>query len=443
MDSRNVYLYWVGNEYKLISILRNLIYLHSTNGKGYKVNLITDKNINDYIQNIPGYFNNLCPSHQADFVRVSVVCDYGGIWLDSDTLVVDTLDTLFDIIENKNGFFIKENNHALCNGIFGSQKQTPLMMEWKNQMRKALDTKQGKIDWLEIGGYMLQTMYNSNSKLYDNYEIFNGLNNLYPVNWDACVSEFIDKPYDNYKNIVRTWQPLVVLVNSVYRKLESKSEQQILKGNMPINYFINKSFENMKLVDYDFIEIGTSNFDTMIQSADDTVKGISVDAVKYYIDNLPNKKNIKKINVGVSNINSYLNVYYIPEKTIEENNLPLWFKGCNCINDYHPLHVKHGVSHLCKIEKVKVITTFELFYQNNVRNVKFLKIDTEGHDIIILKTLFFYIKNLPTVFYPNKILFETNEHSISKDVDEIINLFCSIGYKTETRGYDTIITYKD
>ena len=29
---------------------------------------------------------------------------------------------------------------------------------------------------------------------------------------------------------------------------------------MPINYFINKSFENMKLVNYNFIEIGTSNF---------------------------------------------------------------------------------------------------------------------------------------------------------------------------------------
>ena len=37
--TRNVYIYWVGKEYKLISILRNLIYLHSTNGEGYKVNI--------------------------------------------------------------------------------------------------------------------------------------------------------------------------------------------------------------------------------------------------------------------------------------------------------------------------------------------------------------------------------------------------------------------
>ena len=56
-----------------------------------------------------------------------------------------------------------------------------------------------------------------------------------------------------------------------------------------------------------------------------------------------------------------------------------------------------------------------------------------------VKTLFFYINFLPIVFYPNKILFETNEHSNSKEVDEIIHLYCSIGYKLESRGYDTIL----
>jgi hypothetical protein len=441
METRNVFLYWIGKEYKLISILRNLIYLHSTNGTGYKINLITEKNINKYIKTIPDYFNKLCPAHQADFVRVSVICDFGGIWLDSDTLVLNSLDSLFDLIENKNGFFIKENNTILFNGIFGSKVNTPLMIEWKTRMIKILDEKQSSIGWTEIGNHLLQTIYGEKPSLYNDYTIFNGLDNLYPVNWCNCVTEFINKPYENYKKLIRDYQPLVVLVNSVYKALENKTEKEILEGHLPINYFINKSFENMKLIDYDFIEIGTSNFDTLIEHADDNTKGISVDAVNYYIDKLPNKLNCKKINVGISNVNSILNVYYIPEKTIVENNLPNWFKGCNSINNYHPLHIKHNVSHLCKIEEVKVITTYELFYQNNVRNVKYLKIDTEGHDCIILKSLLFYIQFLPKNFYPNKILFKTNEHSNKKDVDEIINLYCSIGYKLLSRGYDTVLIY--
>ena len=50
MTDRNIFIYWVGQEYKLISILRNLIYLHSTNGIGYKVHLINHTNINEYIK---------------------------------------------------------------------------------------------------------------------------------------------------------------------------------------------------------------------------------------------------------------------------------------------------------------------------------------------------------------------------------------------------------
>jgi hypothetical protein len=110
LDGRNLFLYWVGKEYTLITILRSLIYLHSKNGKGYKVHLITDQNINGYVSYISPYFKELCPAHQADYVRVSVVCKYGGLWMDSDTIVLDSLDQMFDYIDTNDGFFIKENN---------------------------------------------------------------------------------------------------------------------------------------------------------------------------------------------------------------------------------------------------------------------------------------------------------------------------------------------
>jgi signal transduction histidine kinase len=62
----------------------------------------------------------LCPAHQADFVRVHVICDYGGIWLDSDTLVLDSLDSLFDCMEHGHGLglqlvqeFLKKQNSEL------------------------------------------------------------------------------------------------------------------------------------------------------------------------------------------------------------------------------------------------------------------------------------------------------------------------------------------
>ena len=47
-SSRNIYIYWCGQEYNLISILRDLIDLHSKNGRGYTLNIISDKNIKQY-----------------------------------------------------------------------------------------------------------------------------------------------------------------------------------------------------------------------------------------------------------------------------------------------------------------------------------------------------------------------------------------------------------
>lgn len=242
MDTkRNIFLYWIGNEYKLINILRDSIYIHSKNGVGYTVHLITHKNINNYIKSLPKYFFTLLPAHQADFVRVNVICDYGGIWLDSDTLVVDSLDSLFDLFKQYDGFFILENNNILWNGVFGSKPNTPLMKTWKNIMINILDNKQKNINWAEIGCDLLEKLDKS---YYTNYKIFKGLDSLYPVNWEFCVREFIEKPYDNYKNLTRNYQPIVVLVNSVYKNLEKMSTEEILNSKMPLNYFIHKSYED-------------------------------------------------------------------------------------------------------------------------------------------------------------------------------------------------------
>jgi len=241
---RNVFLYWTGKSFSLIEICYQLMRLHSNNGKGYKLHFINDTNLKEYITNIPTYFYNLCPAHQADFVRVNVICDYGGIWLDSDTLVLDSLDGVFEWIKVNDGFFVLENNECLCNGVFGSKSNTKLMTEWKKRMIEILNQKQNQIGWTEIGNQLLEKIKTDNNNCFQNYRILKGLDTIYPVNWDNCVNEYIHKPSDNYKTIIREYQPLLVLVNSVYRSLEHKTVEDIKKSDMPINYFIKRSFQN-------------------------------------------------------------------------------------------------------------------------------------------------------------------------------------------------------
>lgn len=241
-------MYWEGKEYKLIKILRELIILHSKKGKGYNIHLINKENIHNYVEHLPRCFDKMILAHQADFVRVYVIKMNGGIWLDSDTLVIDKLDSLFELIEKKDGFLIKENNSILSNGIFGSKKNTQFMNQWYSDIIKIINHKNENLAWTELGNFLINKILEQNPEYLSNYKIFNGLDTMYPVNWDKCVMEFIDKPYDNYLNLIREYQPLVVLVNLVYKHdmIESKSEAEIYNMKLPLNYFINKSLQNSK-----------------------------------------------------------------------------------------------------------------------------------------------------------------------------------------------------
>ncbi len=52
---------------------------------------------------------------------------------------------------------------------------------------------------------------------------------------------------------------------------------------------------------YDFVEIGTCDFDTEIEKANNNTIGLSVEPVPFYFNNLPDRKKCKKVNAAVSN----------------------------------------------------------------------------------------------------------------------------------------------
>jgi hypothetical protein len=224
----DIYIFWVGYEYKLIKELRNLIYKNTNR----KVHLINYDNLYDYIpkEELPKCFFKLCIAHQADYIRVNVICKYGGIWLDSDTIYLKD----FDIIND--GFFVIENNEKLCNGVFASKAKTPLMLEWKQNIDIILKVKEEKLNWNDLGSKILLEIKYFFPEYFDSYKIYNGLENVYPVNWNYCVDEYIKKPYENYNNIIREFQPFIILVNSVYKDWENLTIEQ--QSNTPLNYFL-------------------------------------------------------------------------------------------------------------------------------------------------------------------------------------------------------------
>jgi glycosyltransferase involved in cell wall biosynthesis len=198
--------------------------------------------------------------------------------------------------------------------------------------------------------------------------------------------------------------------------------------------WLEKSFVTEPCVDYDFIEIGTSDFSF---ETDPSKKGIYVEPVSEYINRLPNHPNKTKVQCAITHkkTKSECEMYFIPSFSVVENNLPDWMRGCNSMDDFHPQH--HTVKHLVKTEKVPLLNISELFDRYHVRKLDTLKLDTEGHDCVILRGLYDYLTTKPGAVLPTNIIFETNELIPESYVSRIIDIYEKLGYTVVERAYNT------
>ncbi len=191
---------------------------------------------------------------------------------------------------------------------------------------------------------------------------------------------------------------------------------------------------------YDFIEIGTSDFDTLIQKADDSTIGLSVEPLNHYLERLPTKAGVVKVNVALSNVDGELKIYHIPLDKIEKYDLPYWVRGCNSLSKPHQFTMDiigaDLYNQLVQIDSVPTITWRTLVNKYNIEGVTHIKIDTEGHEHIILKDYFDLCKDVPSL-YADQITFEYNENSNKRDLDGLVS---SVGmYDAVLNDFDMVL----
>jgi len=178
---------------------------------------------------------------------------------------------------------------------------------------------------------------------------------------------------------------------------------------------------------YDFIEIGTSDFYTLLQTTEGQI-GISIDPIKLYLDNLPNNPHVIKVNCAISDKNGVVDVFWVDPKDIEEYKLLHFIRGCNSIIKPHITTMgelkEKNLEFLLKQTTCEMITWKTLVERYDVQKLDTLKIDTEGHDCVIINDM---IDNDGGVL-PKKIFFEGNELTSPDVIDKTIERLKNIGY---------------
>jgi FkbM family methyltransferase len=191
---------------------------------------------------------------------------------------------------------------------------------------------------------------------------------------------------------------------------------------------------------YDFIEIGTCDFSAEVQTSD-TLKGISVEPIQRYLDALPDKPGCVKVRAAISSRDGFMNMYSVDHV---KYGFPDWARGCSSLGNYHPtllrlIHERHlDEREVFMVERVPVMKFSTFIARYNIRGAKYLKIDTEGHDLEVLEG---YIECLESGFpVIQKLMFESNSLIPEKSVNDMIKRLEHYGYHVTERGENTTLS---
>jgi hypothetical protein len=98
--------------------------------------------------------SKLYVAHRADFIRAFLLARFGGLWVDSDCVVVESLEPVLELLE-KYGFLGYSQGHGLItNNFIGSCPDSPIAADYYERvyqiLRSGID-----LEWLTLGASAL------------------------------------------------------------------------------------------------------------------------------------------------------------------------------------------------------------------------------------------------------------------------------------------------
>lgn len=123
-----------------------------------------------------------------------------------------------------------------------------------------------------------------------------------------------------------------------------------------------------------FIEIGSNNYDTLYNLCEAGWRGVMVEPVKETFDSLPKHDNLNLLNLAIAETEGERD-FFIVSSTTAWSSL------------FAEHHKKVDSNSEAEIVKVQSITFDQLMEKCKFPIVDFLKIDAEGYDATIIKTI--------------------------------------------------------
>lgn len=234
-----VWLYWEGYKPEWIKACHKSIFDHVGN-----VKLIDPERfdaLRDRDREID--ISNLCIAHRADFIRAFLLARFGGLWLDSDCIVLKSLEPLINILNDYDFMAFRERQGHLSNSFIGAPLNSKIAHSYYNIVCEILRSGQ-VIEWLTIGSNALtDAIYNTGTRW---YEI--DISYIQPVCWSNQEAFFALRDLNEHDQFFNNESFCYMLANSTVADfVKNNPGSDMLQERTFFNFLLKKSADQKSL----------------------------------------------------------------------------------------------------------------------------------------------------------------------------------------------------
>lgn len=151
-----VWLYWEGPCPQWIEACRQTVFAHATNVRfltpeDFDVLWETDRDID---------LSPLVPAHRADFIRAHLLAKLGGLWIDSDCLVMKPLAPILEALHTFDFVAHRDRQGFFPNGFMAARKGSQVAHGLYARVCQMLRSGQSR-GWISLGGEPLTEIIRS------------------------------------------------------------------------------------------------------------------------------------------------------------------------------------------------------------------------------------------------------------------------------------------
>jgi hypothetical protein len=153
-----LWMYWEGDCPAWIRMCQQTVLAHASN-----VRLLSPSDF-DRLRDIDRDIDlgRLGAAHRADFIRAFLLARYGGLWVDSDCIAMQPLDSILECLADYDFVAHRERSGMISNGFIGARRGSEIASAL--YARLCVTLRSGRpIGWISLGGEPLTDILNHTS----------------------------------------------------------------------------------------------------------------------------------------------------------------------------------------------------------------------------------------------------------------------------------------